>query len=169
MSQSRIVSVLLCLVASLWIVGCGLSDEQDTEELRTATPASSLTSTSPTSSANLTADDATSSLPPNCADFDCQELAQVFFDAQGGPAQDPYGLDANRNGKACDSLPACQSEGGGNPGAPGTPVTPPTQPPGSPACDLRGCCSQHIGITSTCSGGKVVCIDGFLSGCDCCP
>lgn len=126
MNRLRLGGVVLGLVVSLWILGCGLSDEQDAEELRSSTPASSLTSPAPTSSANLTIDDGTDTLQPNvdrdCVDFPCQELAQEFFEAQGGPAQDPYQLDANRNGRACESLPACQSGGGGTPGTPITGV-----------------------------------------------
>lgn len=56
----------------------------------------------------------------------------------------------------------------------GTPAQPSTGGSSPPAtipttCNLQGCCSSHGGITSDCRGGKVVCIDGFLSGCDCCP
>lgn len=40
----------------------------------------------------------------NCSDFDTQEEAQAFFDANN-PAQDPYGLDADGDGEACESLP----------------------------------------------------------------
>ncbi|HVE90722.1 MAG TPA: hypothetical protein VNE62_00255 [Actinomycetota bacterium] len=41
-----------------------------------------------------------------CTDFDSQAEAQAFFEEEGGPAQDPHGLDADRNGKACDNLAA---------------------------------------------------------------
>ncbi len=40
----------------------------------------------------------------NCSDFDTQEEAQAFFDANN-PAQDPYGLDTDGDGEACESLP----------------------------------------------------------------
>lgn len=49
----------------------------------------------------------------NCSDFASWAEAQAFFIANGGPALDPYGLDANRNGVACESLP----------GAPGNAAT----------------------------------------------
>ncbi len=38
----------------------------------------------------------------NCADFATQEDAQRFYVAAGGPAKDPYHLDSNRNGVACE-------------------------------------------------------------------
>ena len=41
----------------------------------------------------------------NCADFPGWREAQDFFLAQGGPAEDPHGLDRNRDGVACQSLP----------------------------------------------------------------
>ena len=50
-------------------------------------------------------------LPPcaakdcNCGDFATQAEAQAFFEAVGGPAQDPHRLDGDGNGLACESLP----------------------------------------------------------------
>lgn len=41
----------------------------------------------------------------NCSDFDDQDAAQTFFEEAGGPDRDPHGLDANRDGVACESLP----------------------------------------------------------------
>lgn len=42
----------------------------------------------------------------DCSDFSSQQEAQRFFEAEGGPAQDPHGLDGNDNdGLACESLP----------------------------------------------------------------
>lgn len=40
----------------------------------------------------------------NCSDFDTQAEAQAFFDTHN-PASDPYGLDADNDGVACESLP----------------------------------------------------------------
>lgn len=40
----------------------------------------------------------------NCSDFDTQAEAQAFFEAHD-PANDPYGLDADGDGVACESLP----------------------------------------------------------------
>lgn len=49
----------------------------------------------------------------NCADFDTQEQAQAFFDAQGGLAGgDPDGLDADGDGIPCESLPSGEAEDG---------------------------------------------------------
>jgi hypothetical protein len=40
----------------------------------------------------------------DCSDFRSQAEAQAFFIANGGPTQDPHGLDGDRNGIACESL-----------------------------------------------------------------
>ena len=46
----------------------------------------------------------------DCGDFDNQSQAQRFFIDQGGPSSDPHRLDADGDGKACDSLPCpCSS------------------------------------------------------------
>jgi hypothetical protein len=42
----------------------------------------------------------------NCADFATQGEAQVFFDNAGGVANDINRLDGNKDGVACQSLPA---------------------------------------------------------------
>ena len=41
-----------------------------------------------------------------CEDFPDQETAQAFFEANGGPQQDPNGLDPDGDGVACETLPA---------------------------------------------------------------
>ena len=42
----------------------------------------------------------------NCSDFDTHTHAQSFFIGTGGsPSNDPYRLDANHDGIACESLP----------------------------------------------------------------
>jgi hypothetical protein len=41
----------------------------------------------------------------DCTGFSTQAEAQMFFEEHGGPEQDPYGLDANGNGTACESNP----------------------------------------------------------------
>lgn len=38
----------------------------------------------------------------NCPDFASQQEAQDFFEAQGGPAEDPHNLDADNDGQACE-------------------------------------------------------------------
>jgi len=42
----------------------------------------------------------------NCDDFATQRQAQQFFEDEGGPRDDPHGLDTDRDGIACESLPA---------------------------------------------------------------
>lgn len=41
----------------------------------------------------------------DCSDFRTQRQAQRFFKRNGGPRQDPHNLDADNDGKACESLP----------------------------------------------------------------
>jgi endonuclease YncB( thermonuclease family) len=41
----------------------------------------------------------------DCSDFETQAQAQAFYEAAGGPAEDPHRLDGNDDGKACESLP----------------------------------------------------------------
>ncbi|GAA1919304.1 thermonuclease family protein [Nocardioides marmoribigeumensis] len=54
----------------------------------------------------------------DCSDFSTQAQAQkVYLDA-GGPRSDPYRLDADDDGRACDSLPCpCGSSGGSTSGS----------------------------------------------------
>jgi endonuclease YncB( thermonuclease family) len=54
----------------------------------------------------------------DCSDFSSQASAQAFFVANGGPASDPHGLDADHDGVACESN-SC----------PCGPSTAPTTPP----------------------------------------
>lgn len=41
----------------------------------------------------------------DCSDFKTWEEAQRFYEENGGPAEDPHGLDRNGNGLACEHLP----------------------------------------------------------------
>ena len=59
----------------------------------------------------------------NCSDFPNQAAAQSYFIRHGGPSGDPAGLDGDRDGVACESLPCpCSSAtgGGGSGGKPGS-------------------------------------------------
>ncbi len=54
----------------------------------------------------------------DCSDFSTQAQAQRVYINAGGPSRDPYRLDADHDGRACDSLPCpCgyTSGGGGSP------------------------------------------------------
>lgn len=51
----------------------------------------------------------------DCSDFDSQADAQRYFREQGGPDSDPNRLDANGDGRACDSLPCPCVSGGPRP------------------------------------------------------
>jgi hypothetical protein len=50
----------------------------------------------------------------DCSDFANQPEAQEYFESIGGPGSDPDRLDADGDGRACDSLP-CPCAGGGSP------------------------------------------------------
>ena len=41
----------------------------------------------------------------NCSDFATQAEAQAFFESEGGPSEDPHGLDGDGDGRVCVSLP----------------------------------------------------------------
>ena len=41
----------------------------------------------------------------NCSDFETWREAQDFFEAEGGPAQDPHRLDRDKDAIVCESLP----------------------------------------------------------------
>lgn len=45
------------------------------------------------------------SIDHNCDDFDTQEDAQLFYEANGGPEEDPHDLDRDDDGMACDWNP----------------------------------------------------------------
>ena len=50
----------------------------------------------------------------DCSDFSSQRDAQNYFRSKGGPGSDPDRLDADGDGRACDSLPCpCGGTGGG--------------------------------------------------------
>jgi endonuclease YncB( thermonuclease family) len=53
----------------------------------------------------------------DCSDFRTQAAAQKFYVDNGGPRRDPHRLDADDDGKACDSLPCpCGLKTGGGGG-----------------------------------------------------
>jgi endonuclease YncB( thermonuclease family) len=64
----------------------------------------------------------------DCSDFSTQAAAQELFLSAGGPASDPYRLDGDGDGIACESNPCPCSTGGSAPTAPDTPVIPPPEP-----------------------------------------
>lgn len=41
----------------------------------------------------------------DCTDFDTQELAQEFFEEEGGPDEDYHNLDRDGDGVVCETLP----------------------------------------------------------------
>jgi len=41
----------------------------------------------------------------DCADFATHRQAQRFFIRHGGPQHDPYRLDGDNDGRACEALP----------------------------------------------------------------
>jgi murein DD-endopeptidase MepM/ murein hydrolase activator NlpD len=64
-----------------------------------------------------------------CLDFATKAEAQAFYEAHGGPAEDPYGLDPERDGVACEDLQSVvENVPDGNPDLP----QPSSQPAGVP-------------------------------------
>ena len=57
----------------------------------------------------------------DCSDFKTQRAAQKFF-KNHNPKKDPHRLDADGDGRACESLPCPCSGGGGNGPGPGHPA-----------------------------------------------
>lgn len=47
--------------------------------------------------------------PKNCSDFDTWKQAQDYYEAHGGPEQDPSDLDRDHDGLACEGLPGFDS------------------------------------------------------------
>ena len=64
----------------------------------------------------------------NCSDFSNWRDAQDFFLSEGGPAEDPHGLDRNDDGVACESLPGAPDDDA----APKSPTPAPASPPEGP-------------------------------------
>lgn len=67
----------------------------------------------------------------NCSDFSNWEEAQDFFEAEGGPEQDPHRLDADGDGIACESLRRAPTTP--TPNAALTPTPAPRPSPGGPS------------------------------------
>lgn len=82
----------------------------------------------------------------NCRNFACQQDAQEFFVSHGGDlTRDPFGLDADHDGVACEDLPPCSTTPlpGGEvppppPPVPPSPPPPPPPPPSPPPTDGSG-------------------------------
>ena len=51
------------------------------------------------------AEDVSGFVDRDCSDFDTWQEAHEFFISEGGPSDDPHGLDRDVNGVACQSLP----------------------------------------------------------------
>ncbi len=59
----------------------------------------------------------------DCSDFSTQAQAQKVYVDAGGPSSDPYRLDADDDGRACDSLPCpCGYPSGGDSASPSRPA-----------------------------------------------
>ncbi len=65
----------------------------------------------------------------DCRDFTYQEEAQAVYDAD---PSDPFRLDGNGDGEACESLPRRSSGGTAPVDAPAVPTAPPPPPPPAP-------------------------------------
>ena len=75
----------------------------------------------------------------DCSDFPNQAAAQDYFIAQGGPSEDPDGLDGDDDGIACDSLPCpCSPARPGPAPAPLAPLQSPMSPVRLPRPNFAG-------------------------------
>jgi hypothetical protein len=64
----------------------------------------------------------------DCSDFSTQADAQRFFEDNGGPQNDPFNLDVDNDGRACEGLPG-GTTGSPTPGATTSPTAAPTATP----------------------------------------
>ena len=64
----------------------------------------------------------------DCSDFSTQADAQRFFEDNGGPASDPFNLDVDNDGRACEGLPG-GTAASPTPGATTSPTAAPTATP----------------------------------------
>ena len=78
-------------------------------------------------SATVTAPAEARAADRDCSDFSSQRQAQDYFLDRGGPGSDPDRLDADSNGRACESLPCPCGAGGGHP-SPRPKPSPPRRP-----------------------------------------
>lgn len=85
----------------------------------------------------LQADGAQAFADRDCSDFATQAEAQSFFISAGGPQRDPHNLDADGDGRACESLPCpCASSG--------SPVGGEKKPPQRKILRLKGSVSDVV-------------------------
>ena len=87
----------------------------------------------------------------NCGDFSEWREAQSLFESQGGPEEDPHGLDADGDGVACQSLP-------GAPAGSSTPV-PEYTPTPTPEPDPSPVIPQYSGLPYDPAGPDRNCSD----------
>ncbi len=64
----------------------------------------------------------------DCSDFSTQADAQRFFEDNGGPQNDPFNLDVDNDGRACEGLPG-GTAASPSPGATTSPTAAPTATP----------------------------------------
>lgn len=82
----------------------------------------------------------------NCSDFSYWEDAQYVFEQCGGAGNDVHGLDGDKDGVACESLP---KRGGGST-QPAPQTSQPTSPPSSGGGGYTCNCSKTCGQMSSC-------------------
>ena len=77
----------------------------------------------------------------DCSNFGSQALSQDYFEAHGGPSQDPDQLDSDGDGVACESNP-CPCRGPGQ-----SPSAPPLDGDGDGRSDDSDACPTHYALT----------------------
>jgi hypothetical protein len=83
----------------------------------------------------------------DCSDFATQAAAQQFFEQQGGPANDPFNLDVDNDGRACEGLPAgASAPPGASPSVSPSVTAAPTASPGQ-TLPKNGAPTAAIGLS----------------------
>jgi len=83
----------------------------------------------------------------NCGDFKTWAEAQDFFEAAGGPTNDPHRLDGDHDGIACESLPGAPLSSSA------TTSVSPTQKPPTAVSTAATRSSWPVGATARCRDG----------------
>ncbi len=82
----------------------------------------------------------------DCSDFDTQQEAQAFFTQNGGPQNDPFNLDVDNDGQACEGLRS-GTGASPSPGASATASAAPTASPGTNTLPKNGAATTAMALS----------------------
>jgi hypothetical protein len=101
-NRLRGLGLLFAATCLVLLTACG----DGAAPTRTPTPRATA---APTAQPTVVRQGISEPIPPerdrDCGDFKTQPEAQKFFESAGGPRLDPHGLDSDRDGIACETLP----------------------------------------------------------------